>query len=49
MGISHFFKYSELKRLSNIFNYNQIDRNYYTDKYLGKNYFAEVFISISKK
>ena len=36
MGISHFFEYSELKRLNNIFNYNQIDRNYYTDKYLGK-------------
>jgi ubiquinone/menaquinone biosynthesis C-methylase UbiE len=49
MGISHFFEYSELKRLNNIFNYNQIDRNYYTDKYLGKNYFAEIFISISKK
>ena len=45
MGISHFFEYRELKRLNNIFNYNQIDRNYYTDKYLGKIICRSIYIN----
>ena len=49
MGVSHFFKYTELKKLNKKYKKNQIDTNYYTDKYLNKNYFVEIFISQSFK
>jgi len=49
MGMSHFFTYSELKKMNKIYKINQIDKNCYTDKYVNKNFFVEIFISKSFK
>ena len=49
MGVSHFFTYKELKKMNKNYKINQIDKNYYTDKYLNKNFFVEIFISKSFK
>lgn len=49
MGLSHFFSINELKKLNKIFSFSQIDKNCFTDKYVDKNYYVEIFISTCKK
>ncbi len=49
MGVTHFFTYKELKNLNKIYRSNLIDKNFYSDKSINKNYFVEIFISQSYK